>query len=160
MKALIAVMLVAGSVMAGELKETKRWIETNAWDRCVANYNEGLLQANVPPRIYAYTLAGANIICFTNDLYSGWGYSTKPCTKDHVADYPKISTEVKGVQWVVLYEDVVEQGGSKITNTYTRFLYPHEKRTVTTKVEMKPVTTTSNLVEKVTEPARCKTCGR
>ena len=154
----VALMMVSAMAYAGDVKETKKYLETNSWDECVRRYDQGTIRMeNAGWRVSINNWNG--IYSCTNLSAQGqiiWQYK---CDKEHLSDYPKVSDRVEGIQWVHEYEQTGDVGGTVVTSMWMRYDFPYEKRTTTTKQEVKIVTTvTTNKVE--TKDTRCEKCGK
>jgi len=156
MKNVLCVLLtVVSAVWAGDVKETKKYVETNGWDECVRRFDQGTIRMG-NFELYAVTSYGWGA---TNAVIFGQSFGRHECTKEHISDYPKVSMRVEGVQWVREYEQVGDVGGTVVTSKWMRYDFPHEKITTKTKQEVKIVTTVvTNKV--VTKDTKCGNCGK
>lgn len=157
MKNAFCVLLVFVSMAwAGDVKETKKYAETNGWDECVRRFDQGTIRMENAGFV---TISACYSWGVTNAVIFGQSFGHHECNKEHLSDYPKVATRVEGVQWVHEYEQVGNVGGTVVTSKWMRYDFPHEKITKTTKQEVKIVTTvTTNKV--VTKDAKCEKCGK
>ena len=153
----IAAMFLS-TANAGD-KATRQSLETNGWDECVRRYDEGAIMKGNFFITGNYVIGGSMLFSVTNYAV-GWGCYRPECTKDHLADYPKSSTYVAGVQWVKEYDSMTVIDGKTNVVTWIRHEYPHQRIVTQTTLAVKIVTTvTTNVTDNMQDP-KCKNCGK
>jgi hypothetical protein len=150
-------------LMAGEPELQTTTLETNTWAEAVANFKAGMQQKTDPRNLY---------------VTGGWGITTNgtlqigsqsiyyhrslqfKCQEKHVDDWPKVSTNVWGVQWRHEYAQETKIGTNSQTTTWIIYDYPHKKIVQVSKTEIKYVTTVETNAVTVRPPRHCIGCGR
>ena len=151
-----------------ELKPAVGYIDkvtevTNAWDKCIKNYERGNVSKDV--RGLAYILvgditgAGCSVTnsCITasvtaNALYHHGEYyyvDIPECDKEHLDDYPKTTTKVEGVQYKRFRTIYIDGEKQTVITSYT---YPHRKITTETTTRLEKKKSVKKTLEEIVTP--------
>ena len=138
-------------------------LETNSWDTAVEKWKRGLQQLDV---FNVNAVATGNYIVmgsFSNTWATslqGEGRIIGKCSKEHVDDYPVVTTRVQGVQKVRVYKQVISIEGKTVETKWRIYSYPHKKLTETTTVKLIKKVEKDTKTEDTTEPHACDLCGK
>ena len=163
-KVLITALLIsmAGTAQAGWFKKRIKPLKpvvgyiktvelsTNTWDKCVKNWKKGVQQEGLLlscivayDGVFTINSIATNGCVVIGDNY--FNHKCPSCDKAHIDDWPKTTTEVRGIQKKITME--IYKDGKLVTKT-VEHKYPHEK------IETK--TTTTIRYEKSKEVTRTK----
>ena len=159
MKRIIMAVVLAAGMARGEMKLVEDSQVTNSWGEAVRLSDQGMMQFRNDDGYYVNLSAyGSDCITYTNTLW--YGYAIQECQKDHVDDWPKVTTTVTGVQRRREWVQTDKVNGEAVEVRWERYDYPHTKITVErTERLVKQVEYGTNVVTEITDP-KCQACGR
>ena len=138
---------------------------TNTWEEAVRLADDGLIECVGTTSVKNYLLmnsfSSTNTICVPDVYYTDLAIRVE-CQEDHVSDWPKTSTDVRGIQRVRFYELLVGAEGDSKTLRWKKYLYPHTKITLTRTTKIVFETDQKEDVQEwVCDPGpKCDKCGK